>query len=385
MSSTPITLNSKLPTVGTTIFSVMSQLAKAHEAINLSQGFPDFDCDPALMELVNQYMNAGKNQYAPMTGVPALTEQIAQKIEKMYGAKLSAADEITITVGATQAIFTIISSCIQVGEEVILIEPAYDSYRPSIELCGGVPVCYELTKPDFKIDWDHFKALVTSKTKMIIINTPHNPTGSILTATDLEALQALTRDTNIIVLSDEVYEHLIYDGVQHESVLRYPELLARSFVTFSFGKTFHATGWRVGYCVAPKYLMKEFRKVHQFNVFTINTPTQYALADYLKTASNYLGLGDFFQKKRDYFLSAISTSRFKPIPCQGTYFQLVDYSAISLERDVEFAKRITKDYRVAAIPISVFYSSGRNDHVIRFCFAKKEETLAAAAEMLCTI
>ncbi len=385
MSSTPITLNSKLPAVGTTIFSVMSQLAKIHGAINLSQGFPDFDCDPALMELVNQYMKAGKNQYAPMTGVPELTEQIAQKIEKMYGAKLSAADEITVTVGATQAIFTIISSCIQAGEEVILIEPAYDSYRPSIELCGGVPVCYELTKPDFKIDWDRFKSLVTSKTKMIIINTPHNPTGSILTATDLETLQALTRDTNIIVLSDEVYEHLIYDGVQHESVLRYPELLARSFVTFSFGKTFHATGWRVGYCVAPKYLMKEFRKVHQFNVFTINTPTQYALADYLKTASHYLALSDFFQKKRDYFLSAISTSRFKPIPCQGTYFQLVDYSAISLENDVEFAKRITKDYRVAAIPISGFYSSGRNDQVIRFCFAKKEETLAAAAEMLCTI
>ena len=381
----PVKLDSKLPKVGTTIFTVMSALAKEHQAINLSQGFPDFDCDPELIELVNKYMQLGHNQYAPMTGVPILRERIAAKIEKMYGAKLSPSEEVTVTVGATQGIFTIISSCVHVGDEVILIEPAYDSYRPSIELCGGIPVCYELVAPDFKIDWDRFKSLINDKTKMIIINTPHNPTGSILTASDLESLQEITRDTDILILSDEVYEHLIYDGEAHQSVLRYPELFARSFVCFSFGKTFHATGWRIGYCVAPAYLMKEFRKVHQFNVFTINTPSQYALAEYLDKPEKYLNLPSFFQKKRDYFLSAIASSRFRPISCRGTYFQLVDYSAISLESDVEFAKRITKDYRVAAIPISVFYSSKRNDHVVRFCFAKKEETLKAAAEMLCTI
>ncbi len=376
---------SKLPRVGTTIFTVMSALAREHDAINLSQGFPNFDCSPKLHSLVQEYMTKGHNQYAPMAGVPALREALAGKIKNLYGTQVDANSEITITAGATQAIFTIISAFVKTGDEVILLEPAYDSYKPSIELMGAVPVIYELTAPDYKVDWDKMKSLCSDRTRMIIVNTPHNPTGTILTAEDMEALQDLTRDTNILVLSDEVYEHLIYDGEEHQSVLRFPELFQRTLITYSFGKTFHSTGWKIGYCVAPKYLMKEFRKVHQFNVFSVNTPMQYAIADFMSNPNEYLSLNNFFQRKRDFFLETMNGSRFRPIPCKGTYFQLFDYSEISEEKDTDFAKRMTSEFGVASIPVSVFYSNGRDEKVVRFCFAKTEDLLARAGEVLRTI
>jgi len=375
-------INSKLPNVGTTIFTVMSALANEHKAINLSQGFPNFDCPEALKDAVNFHLRNGKNQYVPMAGVPILRNRLSQKIGHMYGADVNSQTEITITAGATQALFTAITTFIRKGDEVILMEPAYDSYRPSIEVVEGIPIAYELKAPDYKIDWNEVSELVTDKTKMIIINTPHNPIGKTLDADDLKALEDLTDGTEILVLSDEVYEHLIYDGAAHQSVLRYPELFKRSLVVFSFGKTFHNTGWKIGYCVAPDYLMKEFRKVHQFNVFSVNSFAQYGLADFLENAEAYLSLPQFYQRKRDFFNAAMEGSRLIPQSSEGTYFQLFDYSKISDEPDTAFAKRMTTEYGVAAIPVSVFYSSRRDDKMIRLCYAKTEELLAKAGSLL---
>lgn len=380
-----VKFDSKLPHVGTTIFTVMSALATQHKAINLSQGFPNFDCSPRLKNLVTRYMNEGYNQYPPMAGVMKLREQIAIKVENMYGAIVNPDTEITVVAGGTQGLFTAISAFIRPKDEVIIIEPAYDSYRPSIEVCGGVPVIYELEAPTYAIDWQKMTTLVTPKTKMIIINTPHNPTGTTLKEKDLKALEQLTKDTNILVLSDEVYEHLIYDGKEHQSVLRFPELLKRSLAVYSFGKTFHNTGWKVGYVVAPEYLMQEFRKVHQFNVFTVNTPVQHGLADFLQTPEEYLSLPGFYQQKRDFFTNILEQSPFKPIRSEGTFFQLAEYGHLSQEADTAFAKRMTIEHGVAVIPISVFYSDGRDEKVIRFCFAKTEQMLADAGKLLVKI
>lgn len=360
----------------------MSALANKHQAINLSQGFPNFDCSPRLRKLVEHYLQNGYNQYAPMAGVPLLRERLAEKVSSLYDLSIDPNSEITITAGATQAIFTIISAFVKSGDEVILIEPAYDSYRPSVELNGGVPVIYELKAPDYKIDWTTFEQLISDKTRMIIFNTPHNPTGTILNESDLKALERLTENTDILLLSDEVYEHLVYDQATHQSVLRYPKLYERSLATYSFGKTFHSTGWKIGYCIAPEHLMKEFRKVHQFNVFSVNTPLQYAIADFLANPEEYLSLNNFYQQKRDFFLQAISGSRFRPITCEGTYFQLLDYSEISDEKDTAFAKRMTTEFGVASIPVSVFYSDHRDEKVVRLCFAKTEEILAKAGELI---
>ena len=375
-------IQSKLPKVGSSIFSVMSAMAREHQAINLSQGFPNFDGSDKLKKLVTKYIKNGKNQYAPMAGVPELREQIALKFNKIYGVEVDADTEITVTAGATQAIFTAISALIKADDEVILIEPAYDSYRPTIELNGGRPVTYELSGPDYKIDWNHLRKLVSFKTRMIIINTPQNPIGKTLKLADYQELEKITEGTDILILSDEVYEHLVFDGIEHHSILKFPKLRARSLATFSFGKTYHHTGWKMGYCIAPPNLMKEFQKVHQFNVFCVNTPIQYALADFLKFPEEYLNLPTFYQKKRDYFLEAVQGSSLKPIKCEGTYFQLFDYSAISQDNDMEFAKWLIKEFSVATIPVSAFYSSGKNEQVIRVCFAKTEETLEQAGQIL---
>lgn len=373
---------SKLPKVGTTIFTIMSTLANEHKAINLAQGFPDFPCSEKLQDLVHRYMREGMNQYAPMPGVPVLRQKISAKIAGLYSKSVDPDTEITVTAGATQALFCAITAFVRPGDEVIIIEPAYDSYLPAIELCGGIVVPYPLAAPDYRIDWHVLQRMITPRTRLLITNNPHNPTGKIFSATDLEQLEKLLAGTNILHISDEVYEHLTFDGRRHISVLSYPELYRRSILTFSFGKTYHTTGWKMGYVVAPPALTKEFRKVHQFNVFSVHTPTQYALADFLDDPAEYLYLPDFFQRKRDFFLSKMEGSRLRPITCEGTYFQLFDYSEISEEPDTAFAKRLTVEHGVAAIPVSVFYADGRDERVIRLCFAKKEETLAAAAERL---
>lgn len=375
-------VSSKLPGVGTTIFTVMSALAQEHGAINLAQGFPDFPSSQRLNELVAHYMRQGYNQYAPMAGVPILRQRIAEKIDGLYGVKIDPDKEITITCGATEGIFTAIGALVSPGDEVIIFEPAYDSYRPSIELFGGVTKSFELSAPDYTIDWDRLMRLISMKTRMIIINTPQNPIGKILKPADMQALEKLVSSNDIIILSDEVYEHMVYDGHEHQSILRYPALRERALAVYSFGKTFHNTGWRIGYCVAPPALTAEFRKVHQFNVFSINTPMQYALADFLEDPHEYLGLGTFFTHKRDFFLDAIEGSLFRPLLSEGSYFQLCDYSQISTESDVDFCRRLTMEYGVAAIPVSVFYHSKRDEKIIRFCFAKKEETLERAAKLL---
>ncbi len=384
-----MTIQSKLPNVGTTIFTVMSALAEQHKAINLSQGFPNFNCAETLQDLVHFYMKSGANQYAPMAGVPRLREVLAKKIENAYQRPTNPTTEITITAGGTQALFTAIAAFIRPDDEVILIEPAYDSYAPSVETFGGKVVAYQLTPPQYKVDWNDFARLITPKTKMIVINTPHNPTGKIWAASDLAQLSQITEGSDIIILSDEVYEHLIYDGQPHASVLRFPRLAERSIAAFSFGKTFHATGWKMGYVVAPDYLMSEFRKVHQFNVFSVNTPVQHALADYLADANTYLELPDFYQQKRDFFLEKMKNSRLRPLTCAGTYFQLFDYSDVSELLDIDFCTWLATEIGVAAIPVSVFYSKneGHNpdvfsEKIIRLCFAKTEETLEAAAERL---
>ena len=375
-------ISSKLPQVGTTIFTVMSALANEEKALNLSQGFPGFSSSPELIDLVTKYMKKGLNQYAPMPGVPVLRERIAEKYSKLYGVSFNPETEVTVTSGATQAIYTAVTSVVREGDEVIIFTPAYDCYQPSIELNGGKAVFVQLKYPDYSIDWDEVKKLINRKTKMIMINTPHNPTGACLGEKDLQQLDKLTANSDILVLSDEVYEHIIFDGHPHLSVGKYPGLASRSFIVASFGKTFHNTGWKLGYCIAPEPLMTEFRKVHQYIVFASNTPMQYALAEYLEKEDHYLYLNDFYQKKRDVFLEAISGSRFKPIACHGTYFQLLDYSEISDLKDTEMAIKLTKEHKIASIPVSVFYNKHVDNHVLRFCFAKEEEDLMRAGEIL---
>tara|TARA_R110001592_G_scaffold102362_3_gene289089 strand:- start:995 stop:2155 length:1161 start_codon:yes stop_codon:yes gene_type:complete len=382
MSEYPSLIKSKLPKVGTTIFTVMSQLAAENKAINLSQGFPDFESSDELINLVTNAMKKGLNQYAPMAGVFELREQIAQKIENLYGAKYHPESEITITAGATQAIYTAIAATITEGDEVIIFTPAYDCYEPAIELNGGKTVFVQMHTPNYKIDWEDVKKLINQRTKMIIINTPHNPTGTILSEKDMLALEKIVSDTDIIVLSDEVYEHIIFDDKKHQSAAKFPKLMERSFIVSSFGKTFHNTGWKMGYCVAPKNLMKEFRKAHQFIVFSVNTPMQYALAEHLKNENNYLSLNGFYQQKRDYFVDLIKDSKFEILPSKGTYFQLLSYKNISEESDTDFAIRLTKENGIASIPVSVFYQKNVDEKILRFCFAKKEDTLLKAAEII---
>lgn len=375
-------IQSKLPNLGTTIFTVMSGLANQHKAINLSQGFPNFDCDQRLKNLVAHYVQNGHNQYCPMTGLPALTERLAAKIKKLYHADYDAKTEINITSGATQAIFSAIHAFIHPGDEVIIIEPAYDCYQPAIELAGGKVVPYQIKAPDWKVDWQELGKLISPKTRMIMINTPHNPSGSILEDADFQALQKLVLGTDILILSDEVYEHLVFDGKKHCSILAYPSLRNRSLAVYSFGKTLHATGWKLGYVVGDAALIHEFRKVHQFDVFCSNTPMQYAIADYLEDENTYLSLNNFFQQKRDFFLEKTKGSAFNFLPSAGTYFQVADYSNISDERDTEFAKRMITEYGVAVIPLSVFYHNNLDNKVVRFCFAKTEDLLEKAGELI---
>ena len=379
------TFQSKLPEIPTSIFSVMSALAHKENALNLSQGFPDFESDKNLIELVNNAMVTGKNQYAPMPGIFSLRKAIADKIEHLYGVSYNPETEITVTAGATQAIFTAIAAVVKKDDEVIIFKPAYDCYEPTIQLFGGKVIPVQLNPEDFKIDWKFVKSLITDKTKMIIVNTPHNPSGRILTRDDMLQLEAILKNTNIILLSDEVYEHIIFDGEQHQTTALFPALAERAFITASFGKTFHNTGWKVGYCIAPKELMAEFRKVHQFNVFSVNHPTQVALATYLKTPSNYINLNGFYQQKRDLFLSLIKDSRFQFTPSKGTYFQLLNFKNITDESDCNFAVRLTKENKIASIPISVFNENNLDTKVLRFCFAKTDETLKQAAHILCEI
>ena len=382
MPSYPRPLTSRLPKVGTTIFSVMSALASEHGAINLSQGFPDFDAPAELLSLLDQHARAGHNQYAPMTGVPVLREAIAAKVSTLYGAQYDVDAEITVTAGATQAIFTAVAALVHPGDEVIVFTPVYDSYAPSVELQGGKVVYAHLTLPDYRPDWDEVARLITPRTRMIILNSPHNPTGTVWTAEDMARLEALVKDTNIVLLSDEVYEHMVFDGARHESVLRYPGLAERAFVVSSFGKTYHITGWKVAYCLAPRELMAEFRKAHQFIVFTVHAPSQYALAEFMKRPGWYEQLKALYQGKRDIFRQALAGSRFELLPCQGTYFQCVKYGAISDEGDRAFVERLTREHGVAAIPVSAFYPDGADHGVIRFCFAKSAATLEQALERL---
>ena len=382
MSTFKYPYQSKLPTVPTSIFAVMSQLAAKENALNLSQGFPDFKSDEKLIELVNKAMVSGKNQYAPMPGIFSLREAIAEKTANLYGVSYNPDTEITITAGATQAIFTVIAATIQKDDEVIIFKPAYDCYEPSIELFGGKTIAIQLNPEEFSINWQEVKSLITNKTKMIIINTPHNPSGRVLSQKDMLQLEALLKNTNILLLSDEVYEHIIFDNEKHQSAALYPALVERTFIIASFGKTFHNTGWKMGYCIAPTELTKEFRKVHQFNVFSVHHPTQVALAEYLKTPSNYLELGSFYQHKRDLFLSLIKDSRFEFKPSKGTYFQLLNFKNITDESDFDFAVRLTKEQKIAGIPISVFNENKYDSKVLRFCFAKTDDTLKKAAEII---
>lgn len=375
-------IQSKLPDIGTTIFTVMSALASEHKAVNLGQGFPDYPMSEELTARVYEAMRQGHNQYAPMPGLPALREAIAEKVEFLYKAKVDPATEITITPGGTYAIYTAFTTILRPGDEVIVFEPAYDSYIPNIEINGAKAIPLSLTYPDYRIDWDLVRTAITSRTKAIIINSPHNPTGSVLEQQDLQELKEITSGTGIFIVSDEVYEHLIFDGKPHESILKYPELLERSFVCFSFGKTYHCTGWKLGYCIAPAALMKEYRKVHQFNAFTCFTPAQVALADYLKNREAYLSLPRFMQQKRDYFLELMKQTRFDLLPTYGSYFVCASYGRISDESDADLAVRLTKEVGVATIPVSAFYHNKKDDKVLRFCFAKQSRTLQQAAERL---
>jgi methionine aminotransferase len=377
---------SKLPDVGTTIFTVMSELAADCGAINLSQGFPDFSAPPELLERVAHHLRAGHNQYAPMPGVPELREQIALKTERLYGRRTDPVTGITVTSGATEALFCAIQAFVGPGDEVIVFDPAYDSYEPATRLAGGRTVHVPLLAPAFSVDWQRVRNALTPRTRMIVLNSPHNPTGAVLSAADLDTLAEIVRDRPIVLLGDEVYEHIIFDGLRHESLLRHPELAERSLVVSSFGKTYHATGWKIGYCVAPGPLMSEFRKVHQFVQFCVVTPMQRALAEYLEsTPSHYLELPAFYQAKRDLFCELLAPSRFRLTPSRGTYFQLADYGAISRERDVDYARRLTREAQVACIPVSVFCEAPADAQLLRFCFAKDAATLAAAAEILCRI
>lgn len=376
---------SKLPKHGTTIFTVMSAMAKEAGAINMAQGFPDFNCSPKLIELVTKAMNNQHNQYAPMQGILPLREKIAQKTYDLYSAQYNPDTEITVTPGATLGLWAAITATVKEGDEVLIIEPAYDSYLPAILINGGRPVFTSLKYPEYRVDWDEVRKLLTFKTSMIIINTPHNPTGSVLSSADMEKLQKIVEGTDIVILSDEVYEHIIFDGIEHQSVARYPKLAERSFIISSFGKTYHTTGWKMGYCLAPANLMVQFRKIYQYMAFSTNTPMQYAIADFMDEKDEWLKLADFYAKKRDYFAQLLKGSKFKVFPCNGSYFQLLGYDKISKEKDTEFAERLTRDYKVASIPISVFSSNGEDNNVLRFCFAKNEDTLEKAAEILCSI
>lgn len=378
-------IQSKLPNVGTSIFAVMSKMARESNAINLSQGFPNFDCDEQLQNLAKQAVSNGFNQYAPLGGLPELTEQIAIKTGNIYQKIVHQNTEITVTSGATQAIFSTIQAFVKQGDKVIIIEPAYDSYRPAIELCGGEVIAYSLAAPDFRINWDDFEALITDDVKMIIVNTPHNPTGTIWTKSDWENLSKIVANTDTIIVSDEVYEHIVFDGNAHESILKFPELWERTIAISSFGKTFHTTGWKIGYVIAPENLTEEFRKVHQFTVFSVNTPMQWATAEFLKSPHHFLDLPDFYQRKRDLFLKMLENTRFKPLACEGTYFQLVDYSEISNKNDVDFAIEMTQQYGVAVIPITPFCDQPFEGKIVRLCFAKTDDVLTKAGAILSKI
>ncbi|MDI1245264.1 MAG: pyridoxal phosphate-dependent aminotransferase [Rhodoferax sp.] len=378
----PISLQSKLPKVGTTIFTVMSALATEKNAVNLGQGFPDFDCDPRLVDAVTQAMQQGKNQYPPMTGVPVLREAVADKIAALYKFSYNPATEITITAGATQAILTIILAIVHPGDEVIVLEPCYDSYVPNIELAGGVPVRVPLTPGSFRPDFQKIAAAITPKTRAMIVNSPHNPSGTVWTAAEMRQLEALLAPTNVLLISDEVYEHMVFDGQKHQSAALFSGLAERAFVVSSFGKTYHVTGWKVGYVAAPAAFTQEFRKVHQFNVFTVNTPVQYGLAAYMANKDAYLQLPDFYQEKRDLFRAGLKDSKFKLLPCEGSYFQCVDTSQINDLKEADFCKWLTTEIGVAAIPLSAFYGAGFDQQVVRFCFGKKTATLNLALEKL---
>lgn len=385
MAQLTTSLRSKLPATGTTIFSIMSALAREHNAINLSQGFPDYCPSVKLVELVSRAMQQGFNQYAPMPGLPALRESIAQKIQTLYTHAVDPEKEITITAGATQAIFTAIQAFVHEDDEVLIFQPAYDCYVPAVDLAQGKAIYYNLEAPDYTIDWGQVRKLINQRTRLIIINTPHNPTGSTLNAFDMMQLEKLVKGQDILVLSDEVYEHITFDGQDHQSVLRFPSLAEQSMAVFSFGKTYHNTGWKIGYVVAPDYLMKEFRKVHQYNVFSVNTPMQVAFAEFLKEKDAYESLSPFYQEKRDFFRKGLEGSRFQLMPCQGSYFQLCGYGAISDQADTDFANDLTIEHGVASIPVSVFYQRPFDQQVLRFCFAKSEETLEKALDRLCKI
>ncbi len=375
-------LISKLPQTRETIFTIINALAKKNNAINLGQGFPDFDMNSMLIDLVCKAMKNGHNQYAHMNGLPALRNAIARKVYDSYGKEIDPEKEITITPGGTYAIYTALTSVLQPGDEVIVLEPAFDSYIPNIELNGAKPVLVPLTFPGYKIDWDLVKKNISNDTRFIIINSPHNPTGSVLDKNDIEQLRKIIADTNIFILSDEVYEHIIFDDLEHESILKYPDLFERSLVCFSFGKVYNCTGWKIGYCIAPEKLMNEFRKVHQFNCFSCNAPVQYAIADFLTQKNEYEKLGGFFQQKRDLFKKGMEKTRFTPLPSHGSYFQLYSYDLISKENEIEFAIRLCEEAGVACIPVSAFYRHQKENRVVRFCFAKKEDTLNEAIKRL---
>lgn len=379
-------IESKLPDIGTTIFTVMSQMAAEHNAINLSQGYPDFNAPSELLDLVSKAMQDGFNQYAPMTGIPALRNAISEKTSRIYNASIDPEAEVTIVSGATEGLFNAISVVINPGDEAIIFDPAYDSYEPVIRLNGGKTVRVSMNYPDYSIDWGRVREQITDRTRLIMLNSPHNPTGMVLNQGDIDQLMDIAGNNDIYIISDEVYEHIIFDGLQHLSMLRYPELRKKSFVVSSFGKTYHATGWKLGYCIAPDNLSVEYRKIHQFNTFTSSTPMQVALAKFITDRpDHYLDLPDFYQTKRDHLRRAMSGSRFRTLDCSGSYFQLFDYSEISDEDDMSFVEKLTKKHGVAAIPVSVFYGNKRDDKVIRLCFAKSEETISKAAEILCNL
>ena len=376
---------SRLPKVGTTIFTVMSALAQEHGAVNLGQGFPDFECDPALLDAVNAAMRAGHNQYPPMAGVPALRDAVAAKIEACYGHRYDPGSEITVTAGATQAILTALLACVHPGDEVVVLEPCYDSYGPNIELAGGKVVRVALTPGSFRPDFDAIAQALSPRTRAIIVNSPHNPSGTVWRAADMNRLADLLRPTDVLLISDEVYEHMVFDGERHASASAHAELAARAFVVSSFGKTFHVTGWKIGTVAAPAALTAEFRKVHQFNVFTVNTPMQYALASYLAAPASYLGLSAFYQAKRDLFRAGLAATRLRVLPSEGTYFQCVDYSAVSELDEMAFCRRLTSETGVAAIPLSVFYDAGYEQRIVRLCFAKRDDTLRLALDRLARV
>lgn len=384
-------IKSKLPDIGTTIFTVMSQLAVEYNAINLGQGFPEFNPDKKLLDLVNEAMRAGHNQYAPMPGIPSFRDQIAKKIKKLYGTHIDADSEVTVTSGATEALMVAIQAVVHPSDEVIIIEPSYDSYMPCIKLAGGVPVYVQLNKPtkdkpSYSMDWQQLKDAINEKTKLIILNFPHNPTGITLKQEDLNTLAEITRDKNIFLIADEVYEHIVFKGQSFLSFLTHPELRAKTFAISSFGKTYHNTGWKIGYCIAPPSLTSEFRKIHQFTVFSVSTPMQYALAEFMKDSSHYLNLADFYEKKHDLLLNGLKNTKFKPISSDGTFFLLANYGEITNELESDFAIKLTKEIGVSLIPVSAFYhdtkSSNANNQILRFCFAKSDETLNQAIELL---